>query len=133
MTRYSTHFTEAELRDPTTGEIKLEDGFIDQLEELRLAYGYPMAVTSGCRSSEHNEWLTQRGYAASPHSLHLMNNPHYGTNTLAVDITRPGIYQLRTLIGEALARGWTVRLADSFVHLDLRGRYTDLKPHFDTY
>jgi hypothetical protein len=52
MTRYSTHFTEAELRDPTTGKIALEDGFIDQLEELRLAYGHPMAVTSGCRSSE---------------------------------------------------------------------------------
>lgn len=133
MERFSPHFTVSELQDPTTKRIILAEGFIDELEDLRVAYGHPMVVTSCCRSSEHNKWLKSRGYPASPNSLHLMDNRKYGTETHAIDIKRPSPVLLRKLILDALNRGWTVRLAEAFVHLDLRGKYAGLEPHFDTY
>lgn len=125
---FSPHFSVSELACPTTGEIVLENGFIDELEALRAAYGKPMAVTSGCRSSEHNAWLRERGYSASPNSLHLMQNNKYGTHTCAVDIKRPDGRSLHTLLAAATGAGWTIGLASTFVHLDMRGKYTSLKP-----
>lgn len=131
--RYSAHFTVEELQCPTAKEIKLQDGFIDDLEDLRIEYGRPMAVNSGGRSKEHNDWLISIGEPASPNSLHLIDNKKYGTDTIAVDIKRPGIVDLADLIEIALKRGWTVRVANSFVHLDMRSKYTKLPRHFDTY
>ncbi len=133
MTTYSDHFTVAELACPTSGQITLADGFIDDLEALRRAYGRPMAVTSACRSGEHNEWLQARGYAASPNSLHLIGNAKYGTDTCAVDIKRPAGGDLAQLIEIALSTGWSVGLAKTFVHLDRRERYTSLDRTFYTY
>ncbi len=133
MSQYSDHFTVIELACPTSSEIKLEHGFIDDLEALRRAYGRPMAVTSACRSAEHNDWLTKRGYAASPNSLHLIGNAKYGTDTCAVDIERPGGGDLAELIRTALSMGWSVGLAKTFVHLDRRERYAGLPRTFYTY
>jgi len=131
--QYSEHFTVDELQCPTTKKIILQPGFIEELEELRLAYGRPMNGESGCRSTQHNRWLISRGYRASPNSFHLYANPKYGTDTCAIDIRRPAGPDLHKLISIATAKGWTVGVAGSFIHLDLRARYTDLSPTIYTY
>lgn len=133
MAKISKHFTEEELECPTTGLLELQGGFIDHLEVLRVEYGKPMVVTSGCRSKEHNEMLIESGFQASDSSLHLINNKKYKTDCCAVDIAKPNIYDQAKLIGIALAYGWTVRIGKTFIHLDMRVAYTDLKQHLDLY
>ena len=126
MTRFSEHFTREELACPTSGKLILAPGFIDALESLRVNHGHPMAVTSGCRSGEHNDWLKSRGYKASPNSFHLIGNEKYGTDTCAVDIKRPAGDDLARLVQMALAEGWSVGIAKTFIHLDRRAAHTDL-------
>jgi uncharacterized protein YcbK (DUF882 family) len=133
MTKYSDHFTAEELQCPTSKQVILEPGFIDDLEELRVAYGKGMAVTSGCRSTAHNDWLQSRGYPASENSFHLINNPKYGTDCCAVDVARPAGPDLRKLLAAALERGWSVGLAKTFVHLDMRGKYARVQSTVYTY
>lgn len=129
----SAHFKASELADSRTGECQLEPGFLDALEALRAAYGHPMVVNDCCRSDETNEWLIARGYKASPRSFHLMHNAHYGTSTCALDIQRhPGPW-LAQLIKEAQTRGWSIGLAPTFVHLDLRSAFTSRPQTFYTY
>ena len=131
--KYSDHFTVEELQCPTAHKIVLQQGFINELEALRVEYGHGMAVNSGCRTQDHNKWLISRGYNASPNSLHLINNPKYGTDTCAVDIARPSGELYHRLLKIALPRGWTVGVAQTFIHLDLRAHYTNLKPIIYTY
>ena len=134
MERYSEHFTVDELKDPITGEIKLAKGFIDRLEALREDYGNPLKVTSGCRSSEHNDWLLARGYKASPNSLHLIENERWNTGgCCAVDVGRPNGVLLHSLVLLAAAHSWTMGIASTFVHLDRRVDYTELDPVVYTY
>jgi hypothetical protein len=133
MTRFSEHFTREELTCPTSGKLILAPGFIDALESLRVSYGHPMAVTSGCRSSEHNDWLKSRGYKASPNSFHLIGNEKYGTDTCAVDVRRPGGDDLWRLVKVAQAEGWSVGIAKTFIHLDMRAKFTDLPPVIYSY
>ena len=133
MTKYSDHFTQEELADERTGKIRLQVGFIDQLEMLREAYGFAMPITDGCRSSDTNTWLIERGYKASLRSFHLMYNSFYGTDTCAVDMSRPSGDRLWKLVGAAKDLGWTVGIGSNFIHLDLRARYTNLPPVIYTY
>lgn len=133
MTNYSEHFTELELQDPYTKEIKLTPLFIDNLEILREVYARPMSLTSACRSLQQNTWLQSRGYAASTNSLHLMDNKKYNTQCCAVDLKRPNDRDLANLVFQALNLGWSVRIANNFIHLDLRTRYTDLPQVVGTY
>jgi len=133
MTKFSEHFTVNELQCPTSLMIKLETGFIEALETLRVDYDKPMIVTSGCRSYEHNAKLVHDGYPASDNSLHLIENLKHGIDTIAVDIMKPNIYDQARLISIALYQGWTVRVGKSFIHFDMRMKYTELKQHFSTY
>lgn len=126
-------FTRAELACPTSGEIKFCPGFLPELKALRVEYDAPMTVTSGCRSDEHNEWLQRRGYKASPNSFHLIGNEKYGTDTCAIDVARPNGPACHRLITVASARGWTIGVAKTFIHLDLRVKYTDLPPTIYDY
>ena len=130
---YSKHFTEKELACPTTGEILLAEDFIEHLETLRRSVGEPMSLTSGCRSSKYNAWLKSRGYPASPHSLHLMVNDKYGTNTCAVDVARTSGPFAAKLVQTALDQGWSVGTAKTFIHLDLRSYYTSMPQTLYSY
>ena len=130
----SAHFTMDEMADPMTGDLKLADNFIVELEGLREEYAHPIIVTGGCRSNSRNDWLRRRGYAASPNSFHLMENFKYKTGgCCAIDAARPNGLILHRLIEIALAREWTVGLGNIFIHLDRRSAYTNLKPTFYTY
>ena len=120
------YFQESELACPTTGVMQLQDGFAEDLDELREAYGQPIVVTSGCRTAEHNEWLQSRGYPASSNSFHLIDNDKYGTDTCAIDMQRPDGASLVHLFKVALELGWTIGLAKNFVHLDQRAKYSEL-------
>jgi hypothetical protein len=126
MPPFSAHFTTEELEDSATGHIKLEEGFIEKLEELRVQYAKPMVITSGCRTAEHNEWLIRRGFKASKNSLHLIDNKTYGTDTCAVDIARPNGPDAHRLVRLATVAGWTIGWAQTFIHLDRRVDYTAL-------
>lgn len=129
----SPHFTFREFADPTTGRVRLAPGFLAKLERLREYYGKPMIVTGGCRSAAHNNWLKRRGYAASPNSLHLMDNPKYKCATCALDIARPNGADLHKLVRIASGHCWTVGIAPTFIHLDQRRMFTELPPVVYTY
>ena len=134
MGAYSEHFTIEELADPTTGELKLAEGFIDKLETLRAGYGHALQVTSGCRSNEHNDWLLARGYKASPNSLHLIENERWNTGgCCAVDVARPNGVLLHSLALLALSHSWTIGVASTFIHMDRRVDYTELEPVVYSY
>ena len=120
------YFIDSELACPTTGIIQLQEGFDADLDELREAYGHPIAVTSGCRTDEHNKWLQSRGYPASSSSLNLIDNDKYGTDTCAIDMQRPDGARLVELFKVAIELGWTIGFAKTFVHLDKRQKYTEL-------
>lgn len=125
---YSEHFSVSELQCPATKKIALQNGFIEELELLRSKYSKPMAVTSCCRSEEHNKKI-----GGHSRSLHIMGNPYHDTDTCAVDIRRPHGTDLHRLLSIALECGWSVGLARSFVHLDRRTQFINLRPVIYTY
>ncbi len=120
------YFSEEELQCPSAKIVKLADGFGEKLDEIRDSLGRPMTLTSACRTSAHIDSLLERGYPASKNSFHLIDNPKYGTDTCAVDIAVPDSEYRKELILVALAEGWTVGVAKSFIHIDRRSDYTDL-------
>lgn len=132
--KYLDHFTVAELQCPTSKELFLAPGFGECLDELRVAYDHPMPLTSACRSGAHNEWLKLRGYKASDNSFHLIDNPKYVTGgCCAVDMPRPIGSYLWLLISASTYRGWSIGIARTFVHLDMRTKYTKLPATSWTY
>lgn len=133
MAKLTDHFTEDEMACPTTGEIVFERDFLKHLEDLRIAYARPMVVTSGCRTDGHNDWLIRRGYQASPSSLHLIKNKKYGTDCCAIDIARPNGHDFADLVGCALEHGWSIGIAKTFIHLDMRTAYARLPQIIYTY
>lgn len=128
MTALSAHFTVEEMRCPGTGELKFQPGFLEALEELRVAAGFPFKINSGCRTLAYNRALERKGAPASPNSFHLIGNPKYGTDCCAIDIARrsgDGPLHAR-LMRVGFDRGWSFGLAKSFIHMDLRTRFTAL-------
>ena len=119
-------FTEEELQCPSGKVVKLAEGFGEKLDQLRDMLDRPMSLTSACRTTAHSNWLLERGYPASANSFHLIDNPKYGTDTCAVDVSMPDNKYRKELMKLALEEGWTVGVAKSFVHIDRRSDYTDL-------
>lgn len=96
---------------PGSGEL-MEPEVLQMLDIARDIYGYPMVITSGFRTIEHNRELIERGYPASPKSSHLLG--------LAVDIAVPNS-QRRFLMLEALldAGFHRIGIGETFIHVDL--------------
>lgn len=113
--RLSTHFTVAELASPDTGEAILQPGFIEELEGLREAWGRPMVVTSGARTPAYN-----RRVGGAPASLHLVGNPRFGSDCLAVDIRMVDGRARGRLVALAWSRGFSIGVGATFVHVDAR-------------
>ncbi len=134
--KFSDHFTIKELACPCCGVIKLAPGFIEALESLRVLYDHPMTVNSCCRCKSHNDSKEVGGH---PRSLHMFDNQVQECDTNAIDIRRPNAFMLNKFLGIALNKdlnlGFSVGLADTFVHLDKRTEYTklNLEPVFYTY
>lgn len=120
-------FTRDELADRITGEMVLQEGFAEDLKELREEYNFAMNVNSGCRSQSTNDALVaDPRYSASPTSLHLIDNKKYGTNTCAIDISKPDSVRLARLLRLGLLRGWSFGIAKTFIHLDMRSKYCSI-------
>lgn len=115
------HFSHKELACPTSGEVRLHEGFGAALEALRVDYGHAMPLTSCCRSAAHNVAL-----GGHPRSLHLIGNSSHGTDTCAVDVAMSDGRQRYLLVRCALELCWTVGIASNFIHLDRRTEFADL-------
>jgi len=109
-----SHFHPSEFDSPD----KLGSGFrmdpilIFKLDEIRKALGYPLFVTSGYRTKEHNEYLKNKGYSASPDSAHLSG--------LAVDLSCTNNVLRFDIVDLALGQGIRrIGVAKTFVHLDI--------------
>jgi len=115
------YFTDEELSCPLTGEIRLADGFGAWLDALRDDCGFAMPLTSCCRSMAHN-----RAINGHVRSLHMFDNSYHETDTCAVDVGMSNGIRRAALISKALARGASVGVASSFIHIDRRTEYTGL-------
>ena len=132
MPKFSDHFTIKELACPCCQVIKLAPGFIESLESLRVYYDYPITVNSCCRCEEHNSSKEVSGHHRS---LHMFNNEAHDCDTCAIDIRRPNGLMLHKLLTHALELGFSVGIANTFIHLDKRTEYTklNLEPRVFTY
>lgn len=118
----SRFFSHAELACRGTnccgGVVRLHSGFLEALDALRVEYGAPMALTSGCRCLAHN-----MNVGGHPRSLHVSDKEqHPGMQgTLAVDVRVSSAAEAHRLGMLAMNRGWSVGVPrGGFIHLDRR-------------
>ena len=97
---------------------KLNSGYnmslvlIRKLDAIREKFGYPIIITSGYRTKEHNKKLRKRGFKASIDSAHLRG--------LAVDIKCSHSLMRYKLIDLAIGQGINrFGVSDTFLHLDI--------------
>jgi len=116
------HFTEKEQACPHCGLIALADGFLDEMNLLREAAGHALNVTSMCRCPTHNSRV---GGALS--SYHRTDRPW---KCCAADISVSGWDGAKRwrFMKIAMSHGFSVALAKTFVHVDLRAKYTKMEP-----
>lgn len=114
------HFKASELACKGSGTLRFHEGFLDKLEELRVAWGKPMVVNSCCRSPEHN-----KAVGGHYRSLHLtVNEERDQAGTLAIDFSVRGmegiqIGDLHNLMKElGFSTGYNV--SGEFIHCDAR-------------
>jgi hypothetical protein len=122
-------FSDKELACPCCGQINIADGADKKLLKLRVQFSLPMTINSACRCSIHNKEV-----GGSLRSFHKIQNDFYKTGgTCAFDIARQGGEYDCKLIQNALALGWSVGVAKSFIHIDRRIDYTNLPQTIYTY
>lgn len=131
------YFSREELAAPN-GEYKLANGFAENLMRLRIRVNHAMIVNSekynrkysGCRTLKDVNVLLERGFPASRNSFHLIDNPVYKTNgCAAIDVLTLGWSpeKIQRFINIAREFGWSIGLAKSFIHIDRRSDYTNLR------
>lgn len=104
----------------------VEDSFLDRLDQLREAVGFPLIVTSGYRCPEYNQKVSTTG----------PDGPH--TTGRAVDL-QVAYYHAFRVVEEAMKLGFTgigvkQRGASRFIHLDdLEATPTRPRPRIWSY
>jgi uncharacterized protein YcbK (DUF882 family) len=68
MIASSEHFSQKELACNCCGEAEMDEEFMSKLEEIRVFYGKPMAITSGYRCSKYNRQISQTASKDGPHT-----------------------------------------------------------------
>ena len=116
------YFYREEFACQYTGENEIKDEFIERLDELREACGFPFVITSGYRSPSHP--IEAKKKIAGQHSK---------GNAADIRVT-DGIQRFK-LVEQAIALGFTgVGVASSFIHVDTRDLHDDgLGPVMWTY
>ena len=108
------HFTRGEFKcrgtDCCGGSNLIADDFVDMLDALREACGFPLVVTSGYRCGKHNQRVSSTG-ANGPHTTGRAAD-------LAVDRSRA-----HKVLKHAMAMGFTgigvqQKGGGRFIHLD---------------
>lgn len=91
----SEHFSRKELQCKYSGECQFNPEFLARIEELRIAYGKPLKVSSGFRSADHPVERVKKstGYHAKGEALDFLV---YGEDAqtlikLALDLGFKGI------------------------------------------
>jgi len=91
---------------PGSGEL-MEHEVVQALDIARDIYGYPMVISSGFRSVEHN-----REVGGSPKSSHLLG--------WAADIAVSNSHRRYLLVEALLDAGFTrLGISEDFVHVDM--------------
>ncbi len=54
------NFTPREMADSETGQLLIDDDFMDWLQKVREVYGYPMIINSGYRTPKHQKSISGR-------------------------------------------------------------------------
>ena len=123
MSNYSDNFTIKELACPCCQVVKLQEGFIYDLEELRDYCRFPVIVSSCCRCGPHN--IEVGGHERS---LHQIDNTFHECGTCAVDIlsSRNSHYAYKLIEG-LVKFEWSIRIYDKHIHADKRTKYTETK------
>ena len=135
MSEY-VYFTKEELACPCCGKLALEPPFLKELVKLRKKVGFAFHVNSCCRCIKHNYEV-----GGHPKSLHMMENPYHkdanesSIDTCAIDISRHNIssQRLAKLLTAALTSGWSVGIANTFIHLDRGAQVLQRQPRVFTY
>ena len=102
------YFTREEFDCQYTGKNEMKDEFIEKLDELREACGFPFHITSGYRAPEHP--IEAKKKVAGTHS-----------QGIAADIKVDNGWERFKIVEEAIKLGFTgIGVASSFVHVDIR-------------
>ncbi|WP_085442553.1 D-Ala-D-Ala carboxypeptidase family metallohydrolase [Magnetofaba australis] len=114
------HFTNAELTCHCgCGRMEMDVGFMAMLEDLRIAFGKPLPVTSGYRCPEHNAAISVTG----------LNGPHASGAAVDVLVSGQDAYDLIALAKAAGMTGVGIKQHGShhtrFIHLDALPRATN--------
>jgi hypothetical protein len=120
----SAHFSKAELACHCCGELKIDQGLIDALEQLCSLAGREIVIQDGYRCPAHNQEMG--GVTDSEH-----------TRGLAADVGIPGLslqqmYELALQI-PAFAEGGIGVYDGAFLHLDVRryaGRWARVRGQY---
>lgn len=121
-------FTPAEMACHCCGRAEIDSKFMDCLQALRDACGFPLIVTSGYRCPAHNMKIAHTG-AAGPHTTgHAVDIKIYGSRARALLSAISGIGF--TGVGLKQSGPYTSR----FIHLDdLSAACTRPRPWAWTY
>lgn len=108
MSKELMYFTLSEFDCQHTGENRMDSDFLERLDALRAACGFPFRITSGYRSPLHP--IEAKKKAPGTHA-----------QGIAADIAVDNGTQRRTLVEEALKLGFSgVGVARGFIHVDTR-------------
>ena len=102
------YFDRDDFRCMETGQNKISTEFIHKLDTLREVCGFPFIVTSGYRSPNHSA------------ERHKKNGGGTHTQGIAADIKVVGGAQRLQIVKFATAMGFSVGVAHTFVHVDIR-------------
>ena len=102
------YFNRDEFACQYTGNNEIQDEFIERLDELREACGFPFIITSGYRDPSHP--IEAKKTKAGTHA-----------QGIAADIKVTNGYQRFRIVEKAIALGFTgIGVARGFVHVDIR-------------
>ena len=105
----STYFSQHEFKCSHTGKCDMDANFIDKLNDLRLAFGKPMKITSGFRDVTHPIEAKKKTPGA-----------HTTGQAAVIAVSREDAFDLLSL---ALTKGFTgigiqQKGSGRFIHLD---------------
>jgi uncharacterized protein YcbK (DUF882 family) len=102
------YFTLSEFNCKETGENRMNMEFLEKLDKLREACGFPFSITSGYRSPQHS--IERKKSTPGTHTLGI-----------AADIIVADGSQRFIITEQAIALGFSgIGVADDFIHVDTR-------------
>jgi len=102
------HFSIDEFNCKETGENKMNSEFLQRLDLLREACGFPFVITSGYRSPSHSIEIKKA-------------KPGTHAQGIAADIMVNSSAQRRAVVEAAIQLGFNgIGVHDDFVHVDIR-------------